>query len=86
MDPYFECDQGVTKEPVWTDPACGLVGKTYEDQHIKFNDGVCFKILRNWVVVDWCYYDPKTGDVYDNEIEYVKNYDCEGKRFLQDQR
>ena len=81
MDAYFECEQGGSKEPTWTDPICGLVGKTFEDQHVKFNDGVCFKVLRTWTVIDWCTYDVKKGDIYPNENEYRKD-DCAGKNYF----
>ncbi|MEE9373487.1 MAG: T9SS type A sorting domain-containing protein [Saprospiraceae bacterium] len=81
MDSEFECEQGSTKEPTWIDPVCGLVGKTFNDLHIKFNDGVCFKLLRTWTVIDWCAYDSKQGNIYPNENVYQIDF-CSGKSFF----
>ena len=74
MNEKFICELGDTEEPTWEDPACGLVGKTFDDQVFKFGDGACFKILRYWAVIDWCKYDPKVGDAYPEEVEYVKDF------------
>ncbi|MEE9374629.1 MAG: T9SS type A sorting domain-containing protein [Saprospiraceae bacterium] len=73
MRDAFICEIGNATEPTWTDPKCGLVGKTFEDQVIEFGEGVCHKILRHWAVIDWCTYDAKKGDVYKDEVEYVKD-------------
>ncbi|MBK8517398.1 MAG: T9SS type A sorting domain-containing protein [Saprospiraceae bacterium] len=37
---------------------CSLVAYTYEDQVFPFVEGVCFKILRKWTVIDWCKFSP----------------------------
>ena len=50
----------VTGWPVMDEGSCDLVGATYKDQVYHFNDddldaeGVCFKIIRRWTVMDWC--------------------------------
>lgn len=43
--------------PDYTDDECSQLAATYEDQVFTFVDGVCFKILRKWTVIDWCQYD-----------------------------
>ncbi|MBK8626742.1 MAG: T9SS type A sorting domain-containing protein [Saprospiraceae bacterium] len=56
-----------TGEPELGNGACSLVAKNYEDQIVPFVDGVCFKILRKWTVIDWCKFSPNTdinGDLY----------------------
>ena len=82
FDSDFECELSDLKEPIWNDPNCGLIGKSYEDFHIKFNDGVCFKILRTWTVIDWCVYDPKAGDKYPEDFMFVVNGLCKGKDYI----
>lgn len=49
-----------TGEPELGNNACSAVAKTFEDQIIPFVDGVCFKILRKWTVIDWCKFAPNT--------------------------
>ncbi|MEZ4910761.1 MAG: cohesin domain-containing protein [Saprospiraceae bacterium] len=53
-----------TGEPVLGTKACSQVAYTYEDQLFPFVDGVCYKILRKWTVIDWCKFrdnnDPTT--------------------------
>ena len=81
MNDAFICEMGEGTEPTWTDPACGLVGKTFEDQVVEFGEGSCQKTLRHWAVIDWCTYDAKKGDVYKDEIEYVKDF-CHGYNYF----
>ncbi|MFK7937610.1 MAG: hypothetical protein AB8G22_29100, partial [Saprospiraceae bacterium] len=37
---------------------CELVAVNHFDETLPISDGACFKILRRWVVVNWCVYDP----------------------------
>ena len=69
---YNEAAYGpdITGWPVLTEDACDLAAATYKDNVFHFNDdqldaeGVCFKVIRHWTVMDWCqrypdnYYDP----------------------------
>ncbi len=45
--------------PVISEDGCDLVGMTYEDDYypIVGANNACFKILRNWTVIDWCQID-----------------------------
>lgn len=38
--------------------SCSLIGIAYKDLVFTFVDGVCYKILREWTVIDWCTYNP----------------------------
>ena len=40
---------------------CNLLAVTYEDTRFDFVDGTCYKILREWTVVDWCQFDLQEG-------------------------
>ena len=60
-------DLGDTGEPTVFDDACSLIGVTYDDTRFDFVDSVCFKILREWSVIDWCQYNPQTGE---GEVEF----------------
>ena len=35
-----------------------MVAVTHTDQELPTNPPACFKILRKWIVIDWCQYDP----------------------------
>lgn len=48
-------------EPVILDDGCSLVGVTYKDTRYDFADNACYKVLREWKVLDWCQYNPNTG-------------------------
>ena len=48
----------ITGEPRPINPGnCSFIADTYSDQVFNFVDGVCFKVLRTWTVIDWCQYD-----------------------------
>ncbi len=61
------------------DDKCSLAASTYEDQVFEFADGSCRKILREWTVIDWCTYDPETGEglwVYRHQILKQNNLEA----------
>ena len=45
--------------PALVDLGCGQVGVNYTDQFYNIAFPACYKILREWVVIDWCRYDPE---------------------------
>ncbi len=55
-----DTDPSKTGTPTIGAGACSQVAYTYEDQVFPFVDGVCFKILRKWTVIDWCKFAPNT--------------------------
>lgn len=38
--------------------SCSLTGYAHEDLVFTFTEGACYKILREWTVIDWCKYQP----------------------------
>jgi hypothetical protein len=74
-------DLGDTGEPTVFDDACSLVGVTYEDTRFDFVDGACFKILREWKIIDWCQYNSQTGYGLWTYIQVIKVHDEEGPEF-----
>lgn len=56
--PDQNLDPSITGQPVAINPGdCSFIAHTYNDQVFNFVDGVCFKVLRTWTVIDWCQYD-----------------------------
>ncbi len=47
--------------PTYPDKACSSVTHDYKDIVFQYTDGYCFKILREWTVLDWCEFDGVTG-------------------------
>lgn len=37
---------------------CDVIAITHSDQLLPMNQPACFKILRKWIVIDWCQYNP----------------------------
>ncbi len=81
---YFveECNAGtdpsITGEPILDDGFCELIGVDYEDTKVVVQDTACFKIVRDWLVVDWCQPDSTSpyGHVfweYTQEIKVLDN-------------
>ena len=61
------CDSGGSLDPVFTgipftnkEFGCANIAITYEDspKHTQNSNGVCYTIIREWQVVDWCNYHP----------------------------
>ena len=71
-----------TGEPTVFDDACSLIGVAFEDTRFDFVDGACFKILREWSVIDWCQYNPLTGEGIWHYVQVIKVHDEEGPAFV----
>lgn len=55
-------DTARTGAPRWpSNVPCSNIISTYEDQTFNIVEGVCYKILRKWTVVDWCNFNVNTG-------------------------
>ncbi len=77
-------DLGNTGEPTIYDDACSLIGVTYEDTRFDFVDGACYKILREWSVIDWCQYGSDGEGGYNGLWHYtqvIKVHDEQGPDF-----
>ena len=51
-----------TGEPTLINDNCESVGVSHSDLEFTNEDGLCIRILRTWTVVDWCTYDPNSGN------------------------
>ena len=75
-----DTDPSVTGEPILNDDFCSLVAFTYEDQVFSLVDGACYKILRNWTVLDWCQFEqsnPQSPGIWKwTQVIMVFNYDA----------
>ncbi len=49
-------------EPKWDENPCNIVtAEIINEDTFKFVDGACYKIVRDWAVIDWCVYEPNSG-------------------------
>ena len=72
-----------TGEPQIFSDACNLIGVTFEDTRFEISDGACYKILREWKVIDWCQYNSSTGYGLWTYTQVIKVHDEEAAEFLQ---
>lgn len=58
---------------------CELVAVNNFDQYFPISDNACFKILREWIVIDWCIFDPNgpqtPANGYYSNIQEIKVLD-----------
>jgi type IX secretion system substrate protein/HYR domain-containing protein len=55
-------DPSVTGEPEIIEDFCDLVAVTFSDVYLPISPPACVKVLRTWLIVDWCQYDENTGN------------------------
>lgn len=48
--------------PTVNEDACDMVAVTHTDQYLPTNPPACFKILRKWIIIDWCQYNPNISN------------------------
>ena len=70
-----------TGQPTIFSDGCSLIGVTFEDTRFDFVDGACFKILREWKIIDWCQYVPQTGAGQWSYVQVIKVHDEDGPAF-----
>jgi Cohesin domain/HYR domain len=85
----------VSGAPILKTDDCDLIAVTYEDTELPTAGGGCLKVLRKWMIVDWCQFKsnvtPKVGyweyvqtiTVMNNEPP-VLNIDCKDVTFNTD--
>ncbi len=65
-----------TKRPIYLNKdQCNQPIASFEDLTFNYVEGVCFKILRKWTVIDWCSYNPanNTGIWYHTQVIKINN-------------
>jgi hypothetical protein len=66
-----------SKRPIVSETECSMVATDYDDVVFQFVEDACFKILRQWTILDWCQYDqhnPGAGGIwYYTQVIKVQN-------------
>ncbi len=59
-----DTDPSKTGEPnIDHDNFCSMAAATYTDRVFDVVQGACYKILRDWTVIDWCQYEENSEDL-----------------------
>ena len=68
MPEPFVCSPDLTHDdgPEWCYSDCGIVGVSSEIDTLKTTEE-CFKLIRRWIVIDWCIWDPNALGAADVE-------------------
>jgi hypothetical protein len=67
LDPYTNPDLGFPVIANGCDDNCALVAVDYVDEVYTIEADACFKVIRTWIVIDWCTYDPLAPKMYDGD-------------------
>ncbi|TVR79623.1 MAG: HYR domain-containing protein, partial [Saprospirales bacterium] len=60
------------------DAACANILVGYTDMEFQIVNDACFKVLRQWKVIDWCQHDPNSGTGEWTYIQQIKVMDTAG--------
>lgn len=71
-----------TGVPIIFDDQCSIIGLSFEDTRFDFADGSCYKILREWSIIDWCQFNADTGEGLYSYTQEIKVLDATGPLFL----
>lgn len=69
--------------PAYTSNSCDLIAVTHEDTYLPVNPPACYKILRKWIIINWCEYNPNDDDPqgYAEWTQVVKVSDYDAPEF-----
>ena len=70
-------------EPTWDENPCNVVtAEIINEDTFTFVDGACYKIVREWAVIDWCVYEPNTGAEDDVDVwRSNRKLDCNNPHY-----
>ncbi len=64
-------------KPTWDEFPCNVITAEFKDDTFKFVEGSCYKILREWAVIDWCVYKPNVGAEYNvDAVTSARKLNC----------
>ncbi|MCB0707764.1 MAG: hypothetical protein KDC34_20760 [Saprospiraceae bacterium] len=86
VDTVIQCDQNGQGndpgEPIIFFNECELIAFSYEDTYFYVVPNACYKINRDWIVINWCTYNPDNLDLYledgFSEIDLGVDWDGDG--------
>ncbi len=61
--------------PIWVDDACDQVSAGFHDDvYPLLNDpnNICYKIVRQWTIIDWCQLDAEGDPLEFNEVQIIR--------------
>lgn len=73
---------GDTGEPQIFDDHCNIIGVSSEDSYYEISEEGCYKILREWRVIDWCQFNVNTGEGLWRYTQVIKVTDSAGPEFI----
>jgi subtilisin-like proprotein convertase family protein len=79
-DVQTHCTNDLTDggKPTWDEYPCNVVTtEIIREDTFKFVDGACYKIIREWAVIDWCVFKPNTGaNMNVDEVTSARKFNC----------
>ncbi|MCB0620000.1 MAG: hypothetical protein KDC41_15090, partial [Saprospiraceae bacterium] len=57
---------------------CELIGVSYEDTYYNVVPDACYKVIRNWTVINWCIFEEYGYDVWEETAENQFPVDWDG--------
>ena len=67
----LEANYPLDARPQVTEGYCDLIAVTYDDLQLPIQGDACLKILRTWIIIDWCNYDEQNPNA-GGRWEYVQ--------------
>jgi hypothetical protein len=62
-DKTYNCKEQIKLDkPVWVSGPCDVIGFSYKDDIFEIAPDACYKIIRNFTVINWCTYHPQNPD------------------------
>ena len=72
-----EIDTMITGRPYFKNENCSSLAIDYEDVPFDQLDGACYKIIRQWTIIDWCQYNGVNGPGLWHRDQVIKLYNAE---------
>jgi hypothetical protein len=70
-------------EAVVSDDNCEMIAVSYTDEVFTVTADACYKVVRNWIAINWCTYDPAQSADYGNLLSLSDNiYQVTGDSYV----
>ncbi|MCB0643819.1 MAG: hypothetical protein KDC44_19360, partial [Phaeodactylibacter sp.] len=67
---------------ILADSSCSLIATSYDDTEIVITSSACVEILRTWLIIDWCQFNPLTQEGLWEYVQVLQVFESDAPEFL----
>ena len=66
---------------ILADSTCSLIATSYDDTELVITSGACVEIIRTWLIIDWCQFNPLTQEGLWEYVQVLQVFESDAPEF-----